>query len=373
MLRAALISFVLASAAGAVACGSGATNGPAVVAGAPAGDVTEISGTVTATRDGTPRPLAAGDVISGDDVIDTGADGRVTITLRHNRVAWTLGPGKKEQVGASLAWRAPTATQTAAGPTGERSGAAGRHAEREAADTAAGAEVAAAPMAPGAAAPAAAAAPMADPAPPAPRAAAAIADKGGAPDEQMAAAAQEREAMEAARVAEERSRVEALQAVEQERSRKMEAAPDSRRAGTGAKSNTSDDPLGDLDGIGLGGGGGGAGAGYGAGGGALGAKSNESAANVMLTTSVTGGALPPEVVKRIVLARKSALQACVKSPAPVASSTKLVIGTDGKVKEAQVVGADGELATCISGVYKRLAFPKDTGGPTTVQVRFATR
>lgn len=116
MFRTLLTALVLASAA--VACG-GDSSGPKVVAGAPAGDVTDVSGAVTATRDGKTRPLVVGDAVSGDDVVETGADGHVAIRLRHNLVPWTLGPGKKEQVALSLAWKAPRATQTAAGPTGE--------------------------------------------------------------------------------------------------------------------------------------------------------------------------------------------------------------------------------------------------------------
>ncbi|MCE9577426.1 MAG: hypothetical protein K8W52_30030, partial [Deltaproteobacteria bacterium] len=78
------------------ACGKGGAS-VEVVAGAPAGDVTEIAGSVTATRGGQARPLKVGDIVSGDDVIATGPEGRIAITLRHNHVPWSLGPGKSRR------------------------------------------------------------------------------------------------------------------------------------------------------------------------------------------------------------------------------------------------------------------------------------
>jgi hypothetical protein len=124
----------LAALAIAPACGGSSASAQQVVAGAPAGDVTEISGDVHATRDGKTRAIAKGDVVSGDDVISTGGDGRVTIVLRHNHVPWVLGPNKEKKVADSAAWNA------AAGASGEQvtddhSTAAGRHAERSATDT----------------------------------------------------------------------------------------------------------------------------------------------------------------------------------------------------------------------------------------------
>ena len=127
-----------------VGAGAGAgceSAGPAkveVVPGAPAGDVTAVAGEVTATRDGMARPLAVGDVVSGDDVVATGAGASVTIALRHNGAVWNLGAAQSRRVGDAAAWSAPRRS----GPSvaaGERTAAAGRHAEREAADTAASA------------------------------------------------------------------------------------------------------------------------------------------------------------------------------------------------------------------------------------------
>lgn len=368
MLRAALTAFVLASVAAAVACGSGTSSGPAVVAGAAAGDVVEVSGTVTATRAGTPRPIAAGDVISGDDVIETGADGRVTITLRHNRVAWTLGPGKKEQVGASLAWRAPTASQTAAGPTGERSGAAGRHAEREAADTAATANMEVAAAAPPA--PAAAATPPPVSAPEAPamadRPARAEVTRGGRADDQVAAAAaaEERELM-ARQQAEEAQRAmvegELRAKREAESSQKMRSA---ERAPADEKRSADEAP----GGLGLTGG---AGAGGGGGGGAgIGAVAKRTAPGSVRTT-VASGPLAPEVVRRIVLVNRGRLLACIKAPGAVVASARLTIGADGKVSGATVAGVPDDVAKCQTAVYQKLTFPT-AAGTTTASVRLET-
>jgi hypothetical protein len=154
--------FVVALASIAFTGCSQPERGAAVVPGAEAGRVVEVSGAVTATRSGQARRLAVGDAVSGDDVVSTGADGRIVIELRHNQVRWSLGPGREKKVADSAAWTAAKGTGGAA-VTDERSGAAGRHAEREAADTAATAPAAQAAPAPAAQpAPAAAAAPTFD-------------------------------------------------------------------------------------------------------------------------------------------------------------------------------------------------------------------
>jgi hypothetical protein len=152
----ALVALVLA-------CGSGS---PSVAPGAPAGDVRELVGEVSAVRNGERRALTRGAWVSGDDVIHTAPDASVVIELRHNGVRWSLGPGKQRTVADSAAWTAARGSSQVA-ITDERSGAAGRHAEREAAGTSATGAVddraAPAAAAPVAAAPAAAA-PAADPA-----------------------------------------------------------------------------------------------------------------------------------------------------------------------------------------------------------------
>jgi hypothetical protein len=137
-MRIASLLFVVAAAlAGGTACkGDGVAAAVSVVPGAPAGDVTELAGAVHATRDGKTRAIAKGDVVSGDDVIATGDDGRVTIVLRHNGVTWSLGPRMEKKLADSAAWSAAKGA-AAEVATDDKSAAAGRHAERSATDTAA--------------------------------------------------------------------------------------------------------------------------------------------------------------------------------------------------------------------------------------------
>ena len=83
MARPLLLALLLgvAGVAGVAACSDEQPSGPAVVAGAPAGSVTELHGSVTALRGAARRTLVAGDTVAGDDVIETGVDSRVTIVL----------------------------------------------------------------------------------------------------------------------------------------------------------------------------------------------------------------------------------------------------------------------------------------------------
>ncbi len=136
---------MIAIAVVALGCSSARKDGaPDLVPGAPAGDVTEVSGDVHATCDGKTRALAKGDTVAGDDVIATGADGRVTIVLRRNHVPWSLGPAMTKQVSESAAWSA-AAPAAGEATTDDHSAAAGRHAERSATDT--GASAPSAPIA----------------------------------------------------------------------------------------------------------------------------------------------------------------------------------------------------------------------------------
>ena len=166
-----LLALALATAGMTAACGKDEAAAVKVVPGQRAGVVIEVSGTVTATRPGAAaRVLAKGEAVSGDDVIETGADGSVLIELDHNHATFTLPAGKRQEVARSLAWSQPA---VAARPvtTDEHSAAAGRPIERSTADTTASSNqpnaAAAEPEpAPAAAAPAPAAA---VPAPPPPR------------------------------------------------------------------------------------------------------------------------------------------------------------------------------------------------------------
>lgn len=337
MLRTVLTAILLASAT--AACGGGGS-GPKVVAGAPAGDVTEVSGMVTATRDGKTRPLAVGDVVSGDDVVETGADGRVAIQLRHNLVPWTLGPGKKETVSASLAWKAPRATQTAAGPTGERSGAAGRHAEREAADTsataAAGGAAATEEVAEKAKAdepaPAAATAP-APPEMPAPKMAVAEPTPPPPPPPPGPGGAAPHD---------------------EKTEEKISEVGDSFGAGGLGLTGTGEGGGGSGEGrIGLGTGGGGS----------IGGNVRPQPPKPMVRVFAAKGGLETAVVTRVVRSRNARLTACVQpdvqsTTAPARAMVRLKIRADGKVDEVQVSGVSGAATDCLTKWMRATQFPK---------------
>ncbi|MDQ3333954.1 MAG: hypothetical protein M4D80_02245 [Myxococcota bacterium] len=131
MLRAVLLG-VLAVSAGA-SCSKKA-DAPAASVGASAGKVVEITGKVDATRDGKTRTLALGGDIFRDDQIATAADGSVTIELFHNGAKWSVVSNKQARVDSSLAWGLDK--QAASTAVEHNSAAAGRNAERSAADTA---------------------------------------------------------------------------------------------------------------------------------------------------------------------------------------------------------------------------------------------
>lgn len=102
--------------------------------GVAAGKVIEASGTVTVHHGDAAKPLAKGDSLEGDDIVETGADGHVLIELAHNNATWDLGPNKKTKLRESVAW-ALAKQDKAAKAVEQDSAAAGRHAERNAADT----------------------------------------------------------------------------------------------------------------------------------------------------------------------------------------------------------------------------------------------
>lgn len=130
MLRVLLIAML-------VACGGKDDSSPGVASGvaadAAAGKVRELTGKVTATRGSETRTLAVGGQISGDDVVDTGTDGSVVIELAHNNALWSLESGIKARVDQSPAWSLDK--QAAAKPIDHATSSAGRHADRQAADT----------------------------------------------------------------------------------------------------------------------------------------------------------------------------------------------------------------------------------------------
>jgi len=114
---------------------------------APAGKVVELTGKVSASRGGSAaRPLAVADQVFPDDMIDTGADGSVTIELSHNHARWAMEPGQKKRVDESAAFK--LAAQEQAGVVDHTTSAAGRNAERTAAENRATSGVMDSPPAP---------------------------------------------------------------------------------------------------------------------------------------------------------------------------------------------------------------------------------
>lgn len=155
MLRSLLVGVLALSTASAC---KGKSDAPAVQPGVAVGKVVELKGDVSATRGAEKRALLTGQEISGDDLIETGAESSVRILFAHNNANWELGPGRKQLVSESLAWKLPKQAPSEA--VNEATLAAGRHAERETVTTTntapaptAAPAAQAAPIAPGAAAP----------------------------------------------------------------------------------------------------------------------------------------------------------------------------------------------------------------------------
>jgi hypothetical protein len=159
MVRAALWAVIACGVA--PACGT-KSDAPAAQPGAVAGKVLEVAGSVKVGA----KQLAVGDRVNTDDVIETGADGNVVIELAHNQARWELGPGHKVRPTESLAWTQERHGSAAA--VDQDTSAAGRPAERSAADTSTSAKTGAPP-------PAAETAAAPEPPPPPPPAPAAVA------------------------------------------------------------------------------------------------------------------------------------------------------------------------------------------------------
>ncbi|HEY5948783.1 MAG TPA: hypothetical protein VIV40_25005 [Kofleriaceae bacterium] len=142
----------------AVGCKS-SSDSPSAQPGVAAGKVVEVSGNVTVRHNDVARPLAKGEAVEGDDVIVTGADGNAIIELSHNLARWELGPNKTSKVKESSAWGLAKKSGDVA-VVEQDTAAAGRPAERSAADTSVSAHAESAkPEPPSAQAPAAAVAP----------------------------------------------------------------------------------------------------------------------------------------------------------------------------------------------------------------------
>jgi hypothetical protein len=105
--------------------------------GGPDGEVVALEGEATAARgEAEPRALAIGDPVFADDVIRTRAASELAIRIAHNQLTVTLGPGMERRLDATAAWKASGAV--GAGlldrEPDDRTAAAGRNSENEAAD-----------------------------------------------------------------------------------------------------------------------------------------------------------------------------------------------------------------------------------------------
>lgn len=114
---------LLAAGLAAAACGSKATDNSPPASAAPrsaagsaaaaapvdgaAGQVVDLAGKATARLGDRVRTLAVGDRVTADDVIETGADGRVVIQLAHNLAKWELGASRQQKVRESILWKVP--------------------------------------------------------------------------------------------------------------------------------------------------------------------------------------------------------------------------------------------------------------------------
>jgi len=344
----------------------------------PAGEVIELTGSVTAElaaagAEKKVRDLAVGDSVFGPETIVTADDASVTIRLFHNNARWTLGAGKRRELRLSAAWKAPKegGGDLLAGNESKRTAAAGRHAEREAADTRATA------LAETAAATEAAAAETA-------QAETAVADK---------RASRKRSKKAAPGGGAERERSARRAKIEKEvASRGVLRVLGSKGGGSGSDISDvlSSDSVGDLDkalegvgGVGIGtrgrGGGGDSGGSYGAGSGvSVGKKSSSAPSPKLAIGSVSAdGGIDQIVVKRSLRQRMSMLRYCyelaLKKEAGLAGKlvVKLTIDGRGKVTSVKVSGDDTLAAAtraCISSKLRRVAFPAPADGEETSAV-----
>jgi hypothetical protein len=242
----ALIAVLVVAACGK---GDGAPTGDG-----PVGEVVRVQGAVSATRGheaAAPRALAVADAVFANDTVTTGDDSAVDIRLKHNDALWKLGANAVRRVDASAAWRAKKggASEGAFGQTGDdRTAAAGRHAEREA----------------------------------------------------------------AARGAEEGMDSEPDRAVAKQDEAPRERSHDDRSSagGRGGGSPGFDDiGLGEFGTVGKGGGGG-SGSGYGSGSGSLGGGAPGGSAKARLSAIETDGPISKEIVRRVMRRRRASFKRC---------------------------------------------------------------
>ncbi|HUS30388.1 MAG TPA: hypothetical protein VMZ53_17890 [Kofleriaceae bacterium] len=372
MVRAVLLGLLTLSA---VSCKSHDESQAKSQPGIAAGKVVEVTGSVTLHHGTETRPLAKGDVIDADDVVETGADGSAVIEVAHNNVNWEIGAGKKGTMRESLAWTEPKKDK-AAKATEQDSAAAGRHAERSAADNSAtAAERESAAEAPAAEAPKAEAAmaPPADTAAPPPVAAptappvtAAPAAGGGAKKQATRSApppppppppggAAQSESMPAPKPTPPPAppaKIAAPQAATTSRNAPADMKPssdDAFGAGGLGLSGTGEGGGGTGDGIGIGtighGGGTGTGQGYGAGKG-----------------SVTARKAP--TAQGLLDAKNAQLKACLKSGTTM--HLKIEVDAAGKAKLLFLDKTDwpADTSACVKKIVDGITFPKQASSVT---------
>lgn len=297
----------------------------------PAGRVLEVSGAVTVAG----KPLANGDTVLADAVVDTGADGNVVIELLHNNARWQLGPNKHVRVNESLAWKEPKRTAPVA-QVEQDTASAGRPAERTAVDTVATAN----------------------------------ADAPKEPETAPKPTPKER-AIEAAKQS---GVIGALGG--------DKPASDTFGAGGLGISGTGEGGGGTGEGtIGIGkigtlgkGGGGGTGQGYGTGAGRLGGSTSKSP-TVQTGTPVVQGSLDKEIIRRIIRRHANRLRFCYEKGLQTNPTlegrvnVKFVITKDGTVSSAQDAGStitDQTVVGCVVQAFKQMQFPAPVGGGIVV-------
>lgn len=347
-------TYLFAAVLGLIACNNSSSEAPKVAASAPAaavvaGRVLEVSGTVTVAG----KPLAKGDSVAADAIVDTGTAGSVVIELAHNLVRWELGPNKKVKVNESVAWKAPKRTEPVADVEHDTI-SGGRPAERMAAGTTTTEGGAKADTEEDKAAKADTAEPKAD------------------------AAQRKREAMEAAK---ESGVIGAFGG-------DSSGAGDLGLKGTGPGGGGTGGGLG-VSGTGKGGGGTGEGTiglggigtighgggtgtgqGYGAGGGKL-RGGKDKTPTVRQGTTEVSGQLAPEIIRRVVRQRFNQLRYCYEKSLVSKPDlqgkvvVRFVIDSTGAVTKAEATSStlgDDTATACIVSVFKKMQFPKPVTG-----------
>jgi hypothetical protein len=326
----------LASLALAAAACSGSGEAEPADPNQPAGKVIELAGQVSAARAGAAtRPLAVGAQIYADDTVTTGTDGSAVILLAHNHVRWNLGSDKSLRVDRSMAWKAKADESGSAFDDEDEmaTASAGRHTDREAADTAATAQL------PGTAdeerSP--------EPVPPPPEQVASA----EAPKETSSASAQKSESKGIGSSA--------------TRGREM-LAQKSGGGGNGKAALDQSPPASPIGGIGEGGGGGG---GSGVGGGAAAAVSVPAHGNLVLGKLTVKGALTAAQVSP----RLASFSRRCTGDVPGKATIRIEIDATGAVKSARLTGTPevtASISTCLTGFARTLRFPA-ARGTTTVE------